>query len=416
MLRALPILLLLAAIPDTSPRVRRFTPDTLGLVRNLSPHREYVYDVAFGRGRLATCGRSEKIVLYDTRTWEPVRTLEGHSGTVWSLAFQPGGDVLVSGGADGVVRMWDGATGRDIRILQESGRWVKALAFSPDGKTIAAGGDEGTIRLWDAAWGDELHSVAGHRGSVEAIAFSPDGKTFASGATDAKLLLWQAETGKEIWSVQLSGAYMGALVFSADGKTVYGAGTDQAIHVFSARNGREIATMTGHEMPVLDLELIHGGRYLVSAGGQTLRMWDTRTNDEVAVLKHHTEAVNCVAAGGGGQYLASGSSDMQVKIWGYVPGGMASVKPKGFLGVSIVENADGPAVQTVHPGTAAAAAGLLEGDVFVRVAGLPVKTVGESITLIGRHFAGDEVEIVVRRNGEEMRLTVVLRERPESLK
>jgi len=36
-----------------------------------------------------------------------VKTLEGHTGDVNSVVFNPGGSKIVSGGNDGTVKIWD---------------------------------------------------------------------------------------------------------------------------------------------------------------------------------------------------------------------------------------------------------------------------------------------------------------------
>jgi len=35
-----------------------------------------------------------------------LRTLEGHTAGVWSVAFSPGGETLASGSWDNTVRLW----------------------------------------------------------------------------------------------------------------------------------------------------------------------------------------------------------------------------------------------------------------------------------------------------------------------
>ena len=81
------------------------------------------------------------------------RTLTGHTGNVWSVAFSPDGKTLASGSADGTVRLWDVATHRQIGApLTGHTDNVWSVAFSPDGKTLATGSPDHTVRLWDVAY------------------------------------------------------------------------------------------------------------------------------------------------------------------------------------------------------------------------------------------------------------------------
>jgi hypothetical protein len=74
-----------------------------------------------------------------------------HSGVVWSAAFSPNGQQILSGGGDSVVRIWDVNSGAEVRQLPGHADAVYSAAFSPDGKTIVSGSDDRTARIWDAS-------------------------------------------------------------------------------------------------------------------------------------------------------------------------------------------------------------------------------------------------------------------------
>ena len=105
------------------------------------PQGMHVRAVTFapdGRTLAATGGWSVK--LWDPATGDPKGTLKGHREFVWSVAFAPGGRLLVTGAHDATVRLWDVSTRRERACLDWGIGKVDAVAFAPDGMTLAAGG------------------------------------------------------------------------------------------------------------------------------------------------------------------------------------------------------------------------------------------------------------------------------------
>lgn len=58
----------------------------------------------------ASCGKTtaqnEKVVSADPTKFTCLKTLVGHSGNVLSVAYSPNGTKIISGSADGTVKIW----------------------------------------------------------------------------------------------------------------------------------------------------------------------------------------------------------------------------------------------------------------------------------------------------------------------
>ena len=104
----------------------------------------------FDEGRSLISGSKDRSL----RIWrldgneEEMTVLRGHPGTVRHVRVC--GDVAVSGGYDGDVRMWDIRAGRCLHVLRGH-ETVYAVDF--DGKRIVSAGRGGDIKVWDAASG-----------------------------------------------------------------------------------------------------------------------------------------------------------------------------------------------------------------------------------------------------------------------
>src|SRR5581483_11048692 len=92
---------------------------------------------------------------------------------------------------DGTVRLWDAEGGADLRTLRGHTGEVWALAWSPDGTRLASGSLDRTVKLWDPDGPPEVLARTDYAAAVRAVAWDATGKRLAF-APGGKVELWAA--------------------------------------------------------------------------------------------------------------------------------------------------------------------------------------------------------------------------------
>jgi len=125
----------------------------------LRTHKDYVKALAYAKDReqVASAGLDKAIFLWDVNTLTALTasnntvttsSLNGNKDSIYSLAMNPSGTVIVSGSTERVLRVWDPRSCAKMMELRGHADNVKALILNKDGTQCLSGSSDGTIKLW----------------------------------------------------------------------------------------------------------------------------------------------------------------------------------------------------------------------------------------------------------------------------
>ncbi|MFK8182261.1 MAG: AAA-like domain-containing protein [Phormidesmis sp.] len=265
----------------------------------------------------------------ELRLWQNDGTLitkiPAHEARIRAVRFFPHGQRIVSGGDDRLlkIRSLDGTL---HRILQGHTDTVSDIDVSADGRRIASASGDGSVRLWSAN-GRIIHVMKAHVGEVLGVAFSPDGKLIASAGSDRTVRIWSIN-GNLLKTLDGHSASVQAIAFTPDGNLLAAASRDKRISYWDipalalnpTQPSNEVITepsryLIGHAADVLSLDFSPNGEQLVSSSrDQTIRRWNL-DGHQIDNIQGHTGRINDVQFAPSGELIVSTATDKTVRLW-----------------------------------------------------------------------------------------------------
>ena len=299
----------------------------------LAGHTDPVYSMVLtGDGRwLATGSFDQSIRLWDLKSRETVRTLEGaHTGLVLSLAVTGDGSRIASGGIDRLIRIWDVPTPDPLVTLPAHAAGRGAVAVSRDGKLMVSAGADGLVRLWtlepaEAEKDAKPQPAAGPQpgaqfqcagGAVVRVAVRPDGKQVAVADTKGFVHVYSTED----YSLQGAiGAHPGeitGLLYAPNGQTLLTSGADGMVRAFPVQPPATRQIETGHQADITAMELSPNYSFVATASAdKTVKLWNYSDGKPRAELTGHSGQVTTIRFSSNSAQVVTGSDDKVARLF-----------------------------------------------------------------------------------------------------
>ncbi|TQV99287.1 WD domain-containing protein [Cordyceps javanica] len=268
--------------------------------------------------RLAACGSSEAVVIWETTTFAITCILADHEAGVGNISWSPDDTMLVTCSQDHFARLWDARSGTLIKKLASFDQPVSGCLWAANSMSFVLGGlsrahglctfsvDTDEIQEWNKD----------HR--VQDLALSPDGRWLVALDDQHTFHVYNAKTREFMYSHELN-TRPTSVSISEDSKHMLLNKRDGEAQLIEIETNTHKQKFLGHTGGEFLIRSSFGGAnegFVVSGSEDgNILIWHKNTGAAVERLQGHAPRCNAVVWNPADPcMLASGGDDCRVKM------------------------------------------------------------------------------------------------------
>ncbi|CBH17757.1 putative WD40 repeat protein [Trypanosoma equiperdum] len=297
----------------------------------LTCHSDTINDVVFPEGLsalFATCCGPD-IRVWNAASSAELLRIEIAGLTCNCIQFSKDGSMIVSGWDDGKLRAFGPQSGKLIFAVNDAHKkeglksangvtGVTAVCTDNSSERIISGGADGLVRVWQVR---ETHctleaSLSEHKGIVNAIAITRDNTQCVSASDDGSCIVWDLVRHVRR-DVIYSQTRFRAVAYYVDESQLLTTGTNKNITWWDSVDCGAIREVPGSKTAeVNSLSLSTDGRFFVSGGADRIvKVWGYDEGSCAAVGLAHSCNITKVRVSPDGKKIVSVGDEGAIMIW-----------------------------------------------------------------------------------------------------
>lgn len=235
-------------------------------VLSMEHHTDWVNDVVLccGGKTLISASSDTTVKVWNAHKGFCMSTLRTHKDYVKALAYAKDREQVASAGLDRAIFLWDVNT---LTALTASNNTVTtsslmgnkdsiySVAMNSAGTVIVSGSTEKVLRIWDPRTCQKLMKLKGHTDNVKAIVVNRDGTQCLSGSSDGSIKLWSLGQQRCVATYKIHNEGIWSLQTNDNFTIMYSGGRDCRVWATDIKNPENRILICEETSPILKLEL-----------------------------------------------------------------------------------------------------------------------------------------------------------------
>lgn len=215
-------------------------------------------------------GADNKIYKYSIESFKEEQVLEGHSGTVNSIAINLSNEWMVSASDDGTVKFWSLKEGTLVKDLINHSAPVRCIDLSSNSTFIATASEDTTCVIYETLWaqGEESGRVlttlqANH--ALNTVKFSYSNRIVVTGDSKGEIIIWSFNDWN-IAKVYREKAAVNSIDISIDETLMITGGDNKQVYIWHIQSEAERPSLSleGYDAPIRSLCLTNDQQFIVT--------------------------------------------------------------------------------------------------------------------------------------------------------
>jgi WD40 repeat protein len=296
---------------------------TVKRVRELQGIRPLAYAPSPTGSQIAVTLEDKSIRIIDAKTFQTVRTFQGHPQPAYAVAWSDDGSFIASGDESARIFIWDARTGKQIKLIYgDHQRGIQRLSFNHPRTLLMSTGKDDKILIWSVPGYKKVGEVLGKGCNFYGGTFNPLTDAFvAATLTTSARMYRQTSAGSKVLSF-FSSDPQGQLdvCWNKQGSMILTGEKSGNAVLFDVKGLKKFGTLKGHMDFVTSVAFAPSGKIAATASpDRTVRLWDPKSLKQVAALEEQSGIGSPLAFTADGKYMATVGINDFMQIYTLTP-------------------------------------------------------------------------------------------------